>query len=74
MVFAIVGQKCQHRVLVLDLSIEHGFIPMHHLLETASAVNNVSELCRANARHNFLLFIPSIQRTGIKRCTGNFEH
>src|ERR1035441_5051755 len=43
--FVVVCEKRQGRVLVLHLGSEHGLVPVDHLVEAARAVHDVHELC-----------------------------
>ena len=49
MVFVVIGQEGQRRVLMLDLGVEHCLVPAQHLLEAAGAVDDVHELDGADA-------------------------
>ena len=51
MMFVVVGEECEHRILVLHLAVEHGLIPGDHPVELARAVDHVDEAGGANTRH-----------------------
>ena len=45
----VIGQEGEHRVLVLDLAVEHGLVPGDHLVEAARAIDHMDEARRADA-------------------------
>jgi hypothetical protein len=57
-VFVIIGQKSQCRILMLDPGIEYHPIPLEHLLEAAGPIDNMNELSgrtRSVMWHNHVL-------------------
>jgi hypothetical protein len=50
-VFVVVGEEREHRILVLHLAVDHGLIPGDHLGELARSVDHMDEAGGANARH-----------------------
>ena len=54
-VFVVVGEEREHRILILHLAVEHGLIPGDHLVELARAVDHMDEAGGANARHGRMI-------------------
>ena len=48
MVFVVVGDKGNHRALVLHLAAEHLHVPVQHLLEAVGAIDDMGECLGAN--------------------------
>jgi hypothetical protein len=51
-VFVVIGEECQCGVLMLDLGVKHNLIPIQHLLEAASPINDVYESLGTNTGHD----------------------
>jgi len=49
MMLIVICQKCQHRVLVLNLGIKYRLVPLNHPLKATSPIDNMSEFPGANA-------------------------
>jgi hypothetical protein len=54
MVFVVIGEKGQHRILVSHLGVEHRLVPLDHLLEAPGAVNHMNKPSGADTRHDGL--------------------
>jgi hypothetical protein len=50
-VFVVVGEQREHRLLVLHPAVEHGLISGDQLVELARSVDHMDEAGGANARH-----------------------